>query len=225
MSPHNNTPRPQKSENLPEHLQGEPNSPRVSAPKRPRLSPWTSGEIEQPLKISTTPGEIGSETKFSPGHAPGYLQWKRAPAADLANETEVEKKSRVSSYSPLLFPYHPLRNISWTKDTPQSVKEALSVSMTEPLTEALRFLASQIPQNLYLGSRPKKLTNIPINQFKAMSNFDTGRVQKVFQWIGRIPNLWMHLTIGAIKLFDEALAKHMIIRNFGLYKNKRLSPN
>ncbi|EMR82902.1 hypothetical protein BcDW1_8451 [Botrytis cinerea BcDW1] len=96
MSPHNNTPRPQKSENLPEHLQGEPNSPRVSAPKRPRLSPWTSGEIEQPLKISTTPGEIGSETKFSPGHAPGYLQWKRAPAADLANETEVEKKSRLN---------------------------------------------------------------------------------------------------------------------------------
>lgn len=112
MSPHNNTPRAQKSEKLPEHLQGESNSPQVSAPKRPRLSPRTSADIEKPLNITTTPGEIGSEMEFSPGHAPGYLQWKRAPAADLANETEAEKKIRVNSYSSLLFPYLPLRNIS-----------------------------------------------------------------------------------------------------------------
>ncbi|TEY33285.1 hypothetical protein BOTCAL_0686g00020 [Botryotinia calthae] len=96
MSPHNNTSRPQKSEKLPKHLQGEPNSPRVSAPKRPRLAPRTSEDIEQPLAITTTPGEIGSDTKFSPGHAPGYLQWKRAPAVDLSNETEIEKKSRLN---------------------------------------------------------------------------------------------------------------------------------
>ncbi|TGO47303.1 hypothetical protein BCON_0284g00050 [Botryotinia convoluta] len=96
MSPHNNTPKPQKSDKLPEQLQEKPTSPRVSATKRPRLAPMPPANVDEPLPTTTTPEYIDSEALFSPGHAPAYLQWKRAPAPDLASETEEEKKNRLN---------------------------------------------------------------------------------------------------------------------------------
>ncbi|KAF7940090.1 uncharacterized protein EAE98_000217 [Botrytis deweyae] len=96
MSLHKNTPKPHKSDKLTEHLQETPNSLRVSATKRPRLAPQPSGNVDEPLIITTTLEYTDTETSFSPGHAPGYLQWRRALVPDLASETEEEKKHRLN---------------------------------------------------------------------------------------------------------------------------------
>ncbi|KAF5876405.1 uncharacterized protein Bfra_002809 [Botrytis fragariae] len=96
MSSHNNTPKPQESDKLPEHIQEMPISPRVSATKRPRLAANPHASVDEPLTTTTNPEYIDPEALFSPGHAPGYLQWKRAPAPDLTSETEEEKRHRLN---------------------------------------------------------------------------------------------------------------------------------
>ncbi|KAF7912517.1 uncharacterized protein EAF01_001538 [Botrytis porri] len=96
MSPHNSTTKPQIFNKLPEHLQENPTLPQVRTPKRPRLAPKPPENIDKPLATTITPESIDSEPLLSPGHAPGYLQWKKAPAPDLASETEQEKKHRLN---------------------------------------------------------------------------------------------------------------------------------
>ncbi|KAF7943149.1 hypothetical protein EAE96_011091 [Botrytis aclada] len=96
MSPQHSDPKPQKSDKLPEHPQEKPISPLVSATKRPRLATRSPESVEEALTTTTAVEQTDTEASFSPGHAPGYLQWKRAPVPDLASETEEEKKHRLN---------------------------------------------------------------------------------------------------------------------------------
>ncbi|TGO07734.1 hypothetical protein BTUL_0250g00050 [Botrytis tulipae] len=96
MSSQSRTPKPQRSDQLPEHIQEKPTSPRESATKKPRLAPKPPANVDEPFTTTNAPEYTDSETLFSPGHAPGYLQWRRALAPDLASETEEEKKQRLN---------------------------------------------------------------------------------------------------------------------------------
>ncbi|TGO31705.1 hypothetical protein BHYA_0428g00050 [Botrytis hyacinthi] len=96
MSSNNKTPKPQRSDKLPEHLQGKPTSPRESATKEPKLALKPLANVDEHFTTTKTPEYTDSETSFSPGHAPDYLQWRRALAPDLASETEEEKKQRLN---------------------------------------------------------------------------------------------------------------------------------
>lgn len=112
MSSHNQNPKPQISEKLPEHIQEQSTSPRESATKKPKLASKPPANVDEPFTTTNTPEYTDPETLLSPGHAPGYLQWRRALAPDLASETEEEKKQRVSLCSSLLFLCLKLRHIS-----------------------------------------------------------------------------------------------------------------
>ncbi|TGO43745.1 hypothetical protein BOTNAR_1316g00020 [Botryotinia narcissicola] len=96
MSSYKKTPKLQRSDNLPYHLQDKPTSPRESATKKPKLAPKSLANVDEPFTTINTPENTDSETSFSPGHAPVYLQWRRALAPDLASETEEEKKQRLN---------------------------------------------------------------------------------------------------------------------------------
>ncbi|KAF7918753.1 uncharacterized protein EAE97_011848 [Botrytis byssoidea] len=96
MSSYKKTPKPQRSDNLPEHLQGKPTSPLKSATKKPKLALKFLANVDEPFNTTNTPENTDSKNLFSPGHAPGYLQWRRALAPDLASETEEEKKQRLN---------------------------------------------------------------------------------------------------------------------------------
>lgn len=98
MDPPKKGPKPQEPDNLADNPQEPLILSSTSAPKRPKLAPQLSVTIPKSSVVSSEPIENDSETVLSPGHASGYIQWKKASVPDLANETEEEGKNRVSLY-------------------------------------------------------------------------------------------------------------------------------
>ncbi|KAF7876662.1 hypothetical protein EAF04_001747 [Stromatinia cepivora] len=96
MAASTKTPKPDEPDNLLEKPQGEAIPPPVSAPKRLKLAFKPHNTTSKPFVATPEPIEEDSDAVLSPGHAPGYIQWKKAPVPDLTNETEEEKKHRLN---------------------------------------------------------------------------------------------------------------------------------
>ncbi|QSZ33413.1 hypothetical protein DSL72_004981 [Monilinia vaccinii-corymbosi] len=89
-------PKPRKSDLLPESLQENPTLPPNRAPKRIKFVSEPHSNLSGRSTVTPEPTEKGEDATFSPGHASGYIQWKRAPVPDLMTETEEEKRSRIN---------------------------------------------------------------------------------------------------------------------------------
>ncbi|KAJ8063921.1 hypothetical protein OCU04_007771 [Sclerotinia nivalis] len=96
MTASTEAPKPDKPDKIPETPQEEATLPPISAPKRLKLAPKPHAATSKPFAITPEPIEEDSDVVLSPGHAPGYIQWKKAPVPDLTNETEEEKKHRLN---------------------------------------------------------------------------------------------------------------------------------
>ncbi|CAD6443100.1 76a1449b-6009-4ed4-a5c4-92b6300443d1 [Sclerotinia trifoliorum] len=80
----------------PETPQEQAIPPPISAPKRLKLAFQPHSTTSSSFVTTPEPIEEDSDVVLSPGHAPGYIQWKQAPVPDLTNETEEEKKHRLN---------------------------------------------------------------------------------------------------------------------------------
>ncbi|APA14082.1 predicted protein [Sclerotinia sclerotiorum 1980 UF-70] len=89
-------PKPDKPEKLSSTPQEQVIPPPISAPKRLKLAFKPHSTTTKPFITTPEPIEEDSDVVLSPGHAPGYIQWKKAPPPDLTNETEEEKKHRLN---------------------------------------------------------------------------------------------------------------------------------
>ncbi|ESZ97836.1 hypothetical protein SBOR_1781 [Sclerotinia borealis F-4128] len=96
MAPAEDATNAQKPDKLPKLHQEKPILPDTSVPKRPRLAPKPSVIVSEPSVVPPALTEDKSDADFSPGHAPGYIQWRRAPVLDLTNETEEQKRHRLN---------------------------------------------------------------------------------------------------------------------------------
>ncbi|KAB8293334.1 hypothetical protein EYC80_007658 [Monilinia laxa] len=96
MGPPKRTPKPQKPDSFPEKLRGKPKSPAKKTFKRTKVGSEASSTISERYEATSECRERSINATFSPGHAPGYIQWKRAPMPNLMTETEEEKKNRIN---------------------------------------------------------------------------------------------------------------------------------
>ncbi|RAL62054.1 hypothetical protein DID88_002541 [Monilinia fructigena] len=96
MAPPKDAPEPQKPDLFPEKLRGKSTSSPEKTFKRPKVGSEASSTIFKRYEGTPEPTERGADATFSPGHAPGYIQWKRAPVPDRMTETEEDKKNRIN---------------------------------------------------------------------------------------------------------------------------------